>query len=273
MNDPRPATRPTSADASPGFRFAALPQRQSLVGTVVEQLARQIESGAAAPGSRLPAESELCRQFAVSRTVVREAVARLKADQLVETQPGLGLFVVRRAPGQGVLRLNPSEGSTAERARELLEFRAGLEAEAARLAALRRTDDDIAAIRAAFARIEETERAGGIGGVEDLALHMAIARAAKNAYIVQVLQFLSDSLRDSICQSRIVAQTRREHLQAARDEHARVVDAIIAGDPDAATLQMRVHLGNGERRLPRGAVPAPGSPGAPSPLPTTRRPR
>lgn len=273
MNDSRSDSSPTTSDASPAFQFAALPQRQSLVGTVVEQLARQIESGAAAPGSRLPAENELCRQFAVSRTVVREAVARLKADQLVETQRGLGLFVVRRALGQGVLRLNPPEGSTAERARELLEFRAGLEAEAARLAALRRTDDDIAAIRAALAQIQESERAGGIGAVEDLALHMAIARAAKNAYIVQVLQFLSDSLRDSICQSRIVAQTRREYLQAARDEHTRVVDAIVAGDPDTAMLQMRVHLGNGQRRLPMGAAPPLGAPEAPLPIPTTRRPR
>lgn len=242
-------------DASPAasvqapLRFTALPQRTSLVGTVVEQLIRQIESGVAAPGSRLPAEAEMCRQFAVSRTVVREAVARLKADQLVETQPGLGLFVVRRPPGQGVLKLRAPEGSTVERARELLEFRAGLETEAARLAALRRTDDDIVAMRGALTLIDETERAGGNGGAEDLDFHMTIARASKNGYIVQVLQFLSGSLRDAISHSRVVTARRREHVVAAQREHALVVEAIVAGDPDIATLQMRRHLCNGERRL------------------------
>jgi len=109
---------PGPSDSPAAFQFSAMPPRQSLVDSVVDQLAAQIESGGAAPGSRLPAENEMCRQFGVSRTVVREAIARLKADPLVETQPGLGLFVVRRAPGQGVQRLRGSEGSAVERARE-----------------------------------------------------------------------------------------------------------------------------------------------------------
>jgi len=248
MIEPR-SNSPTAARVPPELRFEAVPQRTSLVGTVVEQLARQIESGAAMPGSRLPAENELCRQFGVSRTVIREAVARLKADQLVETRPGLGLFVARRPPGQGVLKLRAPEGSAIERARELLEFRAGLETEAVRLAALRRSDADIVELRAALARIDTVERAGGNGGAEDLELHMAIARASKNGYIVQVLQFLASSLRDAISHSRVVSVHWHEHIDAAHHEHAAVLDAIVAGDADLATRQMRRHLSNGERRL------------------------
>ncbi|MFM1988899.1 MAG: hypothetical protein RJA99_1856 [Pseudomonadota bacterium] len=245
MNDPRLAV----TDGPAAFRFSAVPPRQSLVDSVVGQLAAQIESGGAAPGSRLPAETDLCRQFGVSRTVVREAIARLKADQLVETQPGLGLFVVRRAPGQGVLRLRGSEGTSVERAREMLEFRAGLETEAARLAAIRRTDQDRAAIRAALARIEEVERGGGNGGAEDLALHMAIARASRNGYIVQVLQFLAAPLAEAISASRTLSAQPREDSERARAEHRLVIEAIDAGDPEIATLQMRRHLANGEHRL------------------------
>jgi GntR family transcriptional repressor for pyruvate dehydrogenase complex len=245
MIDPRP----DAPGAPAAFRFSAVPPRQSLVDSVVGQLAAQIESGGAAPGSRLPAENDLCRQFGVSRTVVREAIARLKADQLVETQRGLGLFVVRRAPGQGVLRLRGSEGNAVERAREMLEFRAGLEAEAARLAALRRTDEDVAAIRAALARIDEVERAGGNGGAEDLALHTAIARASRNGYIVQVLQFLATPLVDAISASRTLSVRPVEDIEQAREEHRAVVAAIAAGDPEIATLQMRRHLANGEHRL------------------------
>lgn len=247
------------SDPPPVFRFSSVPPRQSLVESVVEQLTAQIESGGAAPGSRLPAESELCRQFGVSRTVVREAIARLKADQLVETQPGLGLFVTRRVPGQGVLRLRGSEGSTVERARELLEFRAGLEAEAARLAALRRTDADISEIRAALAHIDSVERTGGNGGVEDLALHMAIARASRNGYIVQVLQFLAAPLADAMFDSRTLTARRIEDIEQAREEHRRVVEAIAAGDPDIAALQMRRHLASGERRLLQRKSPLAGT--------------
>ncbi|MFY7950602.1 MAG: FadR/GntR family transcriptional regulator [Gemmatimonas sp.] len=241
------------------FQFSAVPPRQSLVDSVVGQLVAQIESGAAVPGSRLPAENDLCRQFGVSRTVVREAVARLKADQLVETQPGLGLFVVRRMPGQGVLRLRGTEGSAVERAREMLEFRAGLETEAARLAALRRTERDVATIRAACERIEEVERAGGNAAAEDLALHMAIARTSRNGYIVQVLQFLATPLVDAISASRTLSVRPVEDIERAREEHRRVVDAIAAGDPEIATLQMRRHLSNGEHRLlqvERGGSPS-----------------
>jgi len=242
-------SRPDSPEAARAFQFSAVAPRQSLVESVVGQLAAQIESGGAAPGSRLPAENDLCRQFGVSRTVVREAIARLKADQLVQTQPGLGLFVVHRAPGQGVLRLRGSEGSALERAREMLEFRAGLETEAARLAAIRRTGEDVAAIRAALARIAEVERAGGNGGAEDLALHTAIARASRNGYIVQVLQFLARPLVDAISASREFGVRPVEESEQARDEHRLVVEAIAAGDPEIATLQMRRHLANGEYRL------------------------
>jgi GntR family transcriptional repressor for pyruvate dehydrogenase complex len=248
MSDPRsdPGTDPGSGTS---FRFPPVPQRQSLVGTVVEQLTRRIESGEAAPDARLPAETELCRQFAVSRTVVREAVARLKAEQLVETRPGLGLFVARRTPGQGVLRLRASGGSAIDRSRELLEFRAGLEADAARLAAERRTDEDIAAMRAALERIDATDRAGANAGADDLAFHMAIAHASKNGYIVQVLGFLSVTLRDAISHGHELIAWRREDVEALQREHAHVLDAIVAGDPDIAMLQMRRHLSNGERRL------------------------
>lgn len=244
-----PDARSGPPPAVESFRFPPLPQRQSLVGTVVEQLTRRIESGEVAPDARLPAETELCRQFAVSRTVVREAVARLKAEQLVETRPGLGLYVARRGPGQGVLRLRAPEGSAVERSRELLEFRAGLEADAARLAALRRTDEDVVAIRAALDRIDAVERAGGNGGAEDLDFHMAIARASRNGYIVQVLRFLSGTLQDAIAHGRELSARRREHVEAAQREHRLVLDAIIAGDPDAAMRRMRRHLTQGERRL------------------------
>ena len=232
-----------------GIAIRAVPQRQSLVEAVVEQLTRQVRSGVAAPGSRLPAESELSRRFDVSRTVVREAVARLKADGLVETLPGQGLFVTDPGPGSGLLRLRPPEGDATRIAAELLEFRAGLEVDSARLAASRRTPADMRALRRAFARLEGVQGEGGSGAEEEVAFHLQIARASHNTYIIQVLEFLSASMHVAISRSREMDATRSEYLVDAHEEHTAIFAAIIAGDPERAVRAMRAHLQAGQARL------------------------
>ena len=244
-----PSKKSSPRAGSPPLRIRAVPQRQSLVATVVEQLAQQLRSGAVAPGSRLPAESELSRRFEVSRTVVREAVAQLKADELVETRPGQGLYVTTPGPGQGVLRLRPPEGDASQIASELLEFRAGLEADSARLSALRRTPADIKSLKRAFAQLTAVQGEGGSGSDEDLAFHIEIARASHNTYIIQVLEFLSGSMRIAISSSRELVATRSEFLAQAQEEHAAIFKAIVAGDADAAVRAMRSHLEAGQRRL------------------------
>ena len=239
----------SSTSQAGGIAIRAVPQRQSLVTAVVEQLTRQVRSGAAAPGTRLPAESELSRLFDVSRTVVREAVARLKADGLVETLPGQGLFVCDPGPGSGVLRLRPPEGDATRIAAELLEFRAGLEVDSARLAALRRTPADMRLLRRSFARLEAVQGEGGSGAEEDVAFHLQIARASHNTYIIQVLEFLSPSMHIAISQSREMDALRGEYLVRAHEEHAAIFAAIMAGGPEHAVLAMRAHLQAGQARL------------------------
>jgi GntR family transcriptional repressor for pyruvate dehydrogenase complex len=241
--------RKTSPGGATGIAIRAVPQRQSLVTTVVEQLTQQVRSGAAAPGTRLPAESELSRLFDVSRTVVREAVARLKADGLVETLPGQGLFVADPGPGSGVLRLRPPEGDATQVAAELLEFRAGLEVDSARLAALRRTPADARALRRSFERLTAVQGEGGSGADEDVAFHLQIARASHNTYISQVLEFLSASMQVAISRSRELDANGGEHLVDAHREHTAIFEAVIAGDPEAAVRAMRTHLQAGQQRL------------------------
>jgi GntR family transcriptional regulator, transcriptional repressor for pyruvate dehydrogenase complex len=237
------------------LKITAVPQRSTLVSSVVEQLSGHIRSGAVAPGAKLPAESELCARFAVSRTVVREALAQLKAEELVESVQGLGLYVAQRLPGEGVLRLRASAGSRLENAREMLDFRAGLESQAARLAAERRTQADIDAMKAALKAVVKAERNGASGTAEDLEFHMAIARASRNAYIVQVHNFLMASLQDAISHSREIDDTaiRTAHFEIARREHGAVLEAIAARDPARAALAMQQHLTHGHARLLKAA--------------------
>ena len=246
-----PSNKSSSGTGGAKIKIRALPRRQSLVATVIEQLANQVRSGAVAPGSRLPAESELSRLFAVSRTVVREALAQLRADELVETRPGQGLYVKTPGLGQRVFRLRSPEGaaSALQIESDLLEFRAGLETDSARLAALRRTPADIKALKRAFAQLTAVQGAVGSGSDEDLAFHLEIARASHNTYIIQVLEFLSDQMRIAISRSRELTATRNEFLANAHTEHTAIFNAIIAGDADAAERAMRSHLEAGQKRL------------------------
>jgi GntR family transcriptional repressor for pyruvate dehydrogenase complex len=148
------------------------------------------------------------------------------------------------------LRLRPPDGGDATRiASELLEFRAGLETNSARLAALRRTPADVRALRRSFSRLAAVQGEGGSGTDEDLAFHLQIARASHNSYIVQVLEFLSGAMHLAISRSRDLDSTRAELLAQAHAEHTAIFDAIMAGDADAAVHAMQSHLQAGRKRL------------------------
>lgn len=232
-----------------------IPQRDNLVSVVTTQLAQTIRSGAFAPGARLPAENDLARQLGVSRTVIREALALLKADHLVVTQRGQGLFVSETALGQGVLRFKPPNGGAVAVIRELFELRTGLETEAARLAAARRSSLDIAELTEILGKLDLAAAGTADGVDEDLCFHQLIARISKNSFIVQVLDFLSDSLRSSITKSREIDAARVDYLASVRIEHHRILDAITAGDTVAAGEAMRAHLDSGLRRLLMNEAP------------------
>ncbi|HZX05928.1 FadR/GntR family transcriptional regulator, partial [Kribbella sp.] len=107
----------------------------NLAYEIVEDLKQRILTGEIAPGEKLPGENSLVEEFGVSRTVVREAVSRLQAAGLVETFQGRGSFVLEvpeRPPGLRAVRSHRD-------VLELMDFRIGVETEAAGLAAVRRT--------------------------------------------------------------------------------------------------------------------------------------
>ena len=158
---------------------------------LTQRLAAEILSGRLQPGARLPTEQELSIATGVSRTVVREAVAALRADGLVMTRQGLGAFVpadVQRRP----FRIDPDEVKSAKDVLQILELRMGVEVEASGLAAERRTSDDLTRIEAALRSIEAEIEAGGNAVDADFQFHLAIFRGANNRYFPQFLEFLGN---------------------------------------------------------------------------------
>ncbi|MGO4302102.1 FadR/GntR family transcriptional regulator [Cupriavidus sp. RAF12] len=227
--------------------FQKIPAR-ALTDSVAEQLLEKIEGGAFPRGAKLPTEAVLSEEFGVSRTVIREAIARLKYEGLVESRQGSGVFVTDQA-GLRPLRIDYSETGTLESVLQIVELRRSIEAEVAAQAARRRSDAAMVAIDAALARLDAAVAEGGDGVEADVAFHRAIAEATGNPFFLKTLAFLSQYLEAATRVTRTNEARREDFSRQVREEHQAIVAAIRAGDPDAARNAAQNHMYNAARRL------------------------
>jgi GntR family transcriptional regulator, transcriptional repressor for pyruvate dehydrogenase complex len=215
---------------------------------VVAGLKDKILRGDLAPGAKLPSEAEIIEEYAVSRTVVREAVSRLQAEGLVETFQGRGSFVLA-VPEPSSFTLETSAIRSHHDVLAMVDFRIGVETEAAGLAASRVTPAAGAAISAAH---ESFTAVGHEGAVEaDFAFHRAIALATDNRFYVDLLDSLGPMMI-MLPRTRLgdeYTMTDATHVERVRREHDNIAAAVLAGDADTARAAMRLHLGNTRRRV------------------------
>jgi GntR family transcriptional regulator, transcriptional repressor for pyruvate dehydrogenase complex len=232
--------------------FEKIPVR-ALSDTVAQQLQKQIEKGSFAKSGKLPTEAVLAQEFGVSRTVIREAISRLKNEGMVEAKQGSGVFVVERA-GIRPLRIDYAEAVEPGSVVQILALRRAIEAEVASEAAMRRTDAQMAAIDAALAKIEAAVADGEDGVAEDVAFHRAIANATGNPYFLKTLTFLNQYLEAGTIVTRKNEALREDFSRQVREEHAAIAAAIRAGDPMAARNAATTHLYNAARRLAEAGI-------------------
>lgn len=228
---------------------AVAPVRQSkLADQLYEQIMLHIVNGSLDVGEKLPSEAQLCQLFSVSRPVVREALSRLRADNVIASRRGSGTYVVTK-PTPELVRLAPS-GVLAELLR-CYELRLALEGEAAYLAAKRREKEDLAAIEKALDYFNTYLGVGDDeeGAEADFSFHMAIATATKNALYVKTLHMLHSTARDGIKLARQLSKLRSEPMELVRTEHARIYKAIEKRNPGAARNAMRSHIDNSRLRM------------------------
>ena len=225
------------------MRIRSLATESKLSRRLFEHLAGEIRSGRLAPGARLPTEQALTRAARVSRTVVREAVAALRAEGLVITRQGVGAFVSAE-PQRAPFRIEPEKMQSLAETLNVMELRLGVEIESAGLAAERASKAQVRAIGTAFEAIQQASAAGKSAVDEDLAFHRAIAEATGNAEFARFLQFIGRHLIPRRTVSGLPERMggQRAYLALIQEEHRRIHGAIAQGDPKAAREAMRRHL-------------------------------
>lgn len=204
---------------------------------VLEQLRRSIQLGHFLPGDKLPPERDLARQLGVSRTTVREAVRVLEGEGAVE---------IRRGSAGGIVLLDqpmrPEELQARQREFEdIIDFRLAVEPMAARLAAHRRSDEDLGVLDRAFARLDELGRSGAEGQIGDWLrcdtdYHLLVAGIARNDRLARAVE---DGRAGMF---RPIGAVWGRLEQRAHHGHDEIHAAIHAGDADAAAAAMAVHI-------------------------------
>lgn len=204
---------------------------------VTESLATDILGGVYNIGDRLPSERDLATSFSVSRQTIREAMIALEVDGLIEVVTGSGNYIKALQRKDGVaapMDVGPFE---------LLEARAHVEGEAAAIAALHITDEQIAALEVLVAEMEaENARDVIMSEDADRRFHLAIAEATQNSAMIYLVEELWRARQRSQQSIKLLEHSRAEGVKPRIDEHAAIVEALRARNADAARHAMRTHL-------------------------------
>ncbi|MDR3527768.1 MAG: FCD domain-containing protein [Rhizomicrobium sp.] len=209
---------------------------------IVEALGGAIVSGTYSPQHPFPIEADLCIQYSVSRTVLREAVKMLTAKGLLSARPRHGTWIQPEAHWNlldpDVLRWLLERKITFSALRDFAQMRLAIEPPAAALAARVATADAKAAIRAAIHEMALAEENETDALVSEIAFHSAILRASGNCFFAQLSGVTETALRFSLRMQDCYHDGRKRRTR----DHQRIADAIFAGDPVAAEEAARLLL-------------------------------
>src|SRR5690606_2228716 len=218
--------------------------RKTLSSRVADELRARIEGGMYAPGDKLPTEQVLVEKFGCSRTVIREAVATLRADGMLESRQGAGVFVLGPRQSGETLTLFSHATDKISDIIEELELRIGIEVEAAGLAAARSSPAQEAAIQAELDHFAQLMAEGKSTDDADFRFHMAIAAATNNTRFKTFLEHIGRRMIPRVKFRSVMGGVdplpNRDHTILA--EHAAIAEAIFESDVDRARDAMRRHL-------------------------------
>jgi GntR family transcriptional repressor for pyruvate dehydrogenase complex len=209
--------------------------RPRLYEVIVEQLCVYIADNEMEPGDRLPAERELAAKLGVSRASLSQALVALEVQGVVSVRHGDGAILIRRPTEERAIKALREH---ADRIPDIIEAREALEVKLAGLAALRRSEPEMAAIDAAIAKMEQEIAAGERGVVGDEMFHEAITTAAHSSLLAKLMHEISGLVRET----RIESLSQQDRPRASLEGHRRIAEAVRRQDADEAARAMADHI-------------------------------
>jgi GntR family transcriptional repressor for pyruvate dehydrogenase complex len=211
---------------------------------IVSQIERLVLEGVLRPGDKLPAERELAGQFGVSRPTLRQALSDLEASGLLVARQGGGTYVadvMRSVFAEPIIGLfGKHEKATAD----YLEFRAGIEAMAARWAAMRATEADREILTSIMHKMEQAHTLADPEEEArlDVELHIAVSDASHNIVLIQSLRSIYNLLQHGVFYNRHLLYGYKSGRNDLLAQHRAIYDAVMARGPDAAEAAVRAHM-------------------------------
>lgn len=224
-------------------------KKEKVSQVISSELMKLIEIGKYPPGSKLPTENELAAQFGVSRAPIREALSVLKAAGLVTSRQGGGNYVEEFSGNVSLQRIQV-ESHDIETIMHLFEIRMILEPEAASMAALKRTPEQLEQMKFFLKKMEsESIVEGKSAAIADIEFHRSIITATHNPILIQVLESLRstyEKVLDVTLQPNVSLEKKRK---AVFIEHENILRAIEDEEPELAKIHSLIHLRNAEKKI------------------------
>lgn len=214
---------------------------QTLGDQAVQALADYILDEGLAPGESLPGEEALAERFGVSRPVIREALKTLSGMGVVEIAKGRSPVVLPITSKPLLVYFNRAVRMERRTIVELVDVRRGIEVEGAALAAVRRSDEEVEALRAIVVRMREVLHDSDAFVTEDVRLHVLLAKATGNQMLRNLVESIREALRTTIAEG-MRRRATHEQLERVQELHEQLVDQIAAGSADGARRAMTVHF-------------------------------
>lgn len=207
---------------------------------VADLLLEQIKSDAFEIGDKLPSIQKLATTYGVSVASIREALNALRTIGVIEIKQGYGTVVKQKEPTFFEIG---EKFNSVDQIKELLELRQIIESATAAKAATMRTDQDLTIMRKYLKEMDRAVTDGSSGEEADLEFHLTIARAANNSLLVDLMNNISELMKDSMKEIRkIFIYSRQKTMEKLQEEHEKIYHAIEQGDDKQATNCMDTHL-------------------------------
>lgn len=231
------------------LNITPLHKSKSLTKELADSLRKQILDGNLQSGEKLPASKDIEEAAGVSRTVVRESVAILKAEGLLISRQGVGVFVTERKNNKQ-FSIDDDEFNCIDDAIKILALRMAVEIEMAGMAAQNRSAAQMDEISRCLSQVDKKLKAGLNGQKEDFDFHLAIAKASGNHYFTRFIEFIGSGV---IPARELITKHDKEQQQATFfdticQEHKAITEAIAKQDVKAARKAVSEHLGMSKER-------------------------